>query len=1358
MKLFRNLTSLRLHFQAFALFSILVSLSSFAKSTAIKKDDSKKNFDYLGFTGQFTAKKNLNETIDRLQKMEQLRSSAQSSLESLLKKGSNTELELRFAELIVQRGKDLEQFSFEVDFAGDSKKAKELLVNSHVLMKKGLGLHSNLLSKVSNHPMAPKVFLGMARTEYSLGRKNAALENAQKGLNTLGKSQNKNNLGDTHLQLLVIQGDSAFDLSKANVAKVAYKSALEICEKGSMDHAYLLYKTAWVEYNLKDSEKALEDLDELFKVSGDKYSLRQEAVQDFALFIADLPRHYIKDKRGDWSGLDSYLRNQSDESTAEMALKRLGSILSSNGRRNDAIELQEFLISKNPSHIKNYERALSVVEWSHHLADKSKLTDRYFWLLDYFGPRSAWYSNQSANPQVQRDAFEKIESSVRKYANDLHQQSGQEKNETIKKKLQDIVAKLYDAHIQNFNRETDIPRAETGRVHYYRAEIHRANKEWNEAGWRYDNYLRVLTLVPQEQVGKVDSQLKSDAIWGSVFVWAKAVEKDAKNAAQLMAAADRFLEFNPKDSKAPQVLLDAAFIEQKTGQTAVALKRLEKLVANYPKTKQAQLAVNTTLDILNKESDWINLAQYARKFTDSLSTWALPQEKSKIALELNKILSQTEAKACEALAQLPDRKLEAALCFERFASGFEKDPQAPKALLLSAEIFDQIKDPTAAVSALEKLVKKYSETEYATKGFSRLAGVYEKAFEFEKATQIYDSLLTKNTQLKDREKILARHLDLLDRLGETEKYNRWINHKLTPVSLKTELSQRAAADELVLLKIEEARLGWRDGKLASAQARQVQAKLEGELAKGRISIEREMELRRIRGLELKYQNKLDKADVEWLAGLKIFWKLKERTPQNWESAARIRLEQAAIWEVAFRNTSIMKNPAKKAELFKKLENWYAEVIEMKAPVAALAALWKSAEVNVAFADDVRSSPVPPELLAPGMESQKQTYEKLVLEKTEPLKKKALTIIEKIALKAREWKVISPVVLSSLRMTSQLRSGVELPGNLVRVDEGDVLKFPWIELPRWMDISPEQMSWKEWSLSQKTLLAALKQENGRSGARRAAYVLFARALDDSEYDLKKWVNTFSDKAGIQLRIQAYLKKNDLARAVLFLEQYESFFGQDAFAEFQWGQLEWKRGNYSLAYSRWVRPVYADSLKNFRNQYWLEGWGFLLDEMIEGWPTKSRRQEIFSKLNPLVRNLNDKLLLAKLCVDGAAECGGDLQKSDDLVKVLAMVDDGIRFQNYETSDGLSTWTVRQKVLGEFVSRQTMQAQKTEDLQVVRKALSAYYELIALTENSNKVRENFWSLTRKVDLKQESIEQAARNKIYAAQEKSSKEEVTQ
>lgn len=1305
--------------------------------------------DFAGFQASANRSSSSSETLDRMTKMEALRGGAQDSLVRLLKsKPGNLELEIRLAELIVQRGKDQEQFALELEINGETQRARELKNSSLKLLRQGLSSHSKLLARAKDHPMAPKIYLGMARTEYSLGQKGPSLNYAELGISRIN-NKNRSSLGDTELQLLLLRGDAAFDLAKATLALRSYTDASALAAKGSMELAYIHYKLAWTKYNLKDSESALGHLDELFKIASDKYALRQEAVQDFALFLADLPNDHVKD-RGGFSGILSYLEKNSDRKSAEKAMTRLSGVYAKNGRRNDAISLNEFLISENPSAPENFERALMIVEWSHHLADKSKLTDRYYWVMDYFGPQSSWYLGQAKTPQIQREAFDRIESSVRKYATGLHETAQKENREELKKKSFEIVAKLYDAHIQSFNRDNDLPRAESGRVHYYRAEIHRGQKEWAQSGFRYDNYIRVVDLFTKEQVSKVDQKLYNEAIWSAVEVWAKAVESDKKYASQLLGAADRFLKLKPSDPRAPQVLLDASFIEAKAGNKPIALKRLNQLVVQYPRTRQAMDGVDTILDILNKENDWVNLAVQTRQYMNSIDTWALANEKTKVKDRLNKILSQTEAKACDALKEQADKKLEAALCFESFARGFEKDPQAPNALFIASGIYDDLKDPNAAVSALETLVKKYPNSSQATLGFSRLASVYEKSFSFSKAIEVYEILLNKSGAQKDREKILTRLLNLYESTGGVAKMELWLSKKDTPNSIKSDFAQRKRQNNLVELRQEEIRSGWANGDLVSSKARALVKEIETLEAKGRANVLEALELRRVRGMRLFAKGDIEKADKEWMAGLKAYWGTKDKNPSIKEAAARLRLEQGSIWESQFRRTDIMKNPGKKAELFKKVENWYAEVIEMGSPAVALDALWKTAELNIAFADSVRNSPIPAELLAPGMEGQKQTYTRLIQEKTEPLRKKSISIIEKIATKAREWKVITPSVLASLKVTAQVQAGVVLPGVMVSVDESTILNFPWAKLPRWMDLSSEQLSWKEWGASDSDLKKALNQELGRSASRRAAFVLLARNLNtNSSVQLSKWVPVFNDKAGIQIRIQTLLNLGDLNQAALFLEQYESFFGSDAFSEHFAGHLEWSRGNYSLAYLRWVRPSVSDSLKDFRSVYWAEGWAFMLDEMIEGWPSASRRKEVFARLAPLVKGGTQEMLLAKLCVESAAICNGKFS-SENLPETLGQNPEGP--QNWQFSDGSSGWEIRRLALAEYVKRNTPIAKDSKDFSQLRKALTNYYSLFDFSDNSGLAKREYGSLRKSVDLRQDVIDLENKQKIVTAKSQDS------
>lgn len=107
---------------------------------------------------------------------------------------------------------------------------------------------------------------------------------------------------------------------------------------------------------------------------------------------------------------------------------------------------------------------------------------------------------------------DRIEQMLRAHAVGLHKELQNEKSVERKKMLLDVTSKLYDAHIETF---TDFPR-----IHYYRAEVHREQKEWQAAGEHYDKYLILIAAYSKPE--EIDKKFKLDAALGSVDVWARA--------------------------------------------------------------------------------------------------------------------------------------------------------------------------------------------------------------------------------------------------------------------------------------------------------------------------------------------------------------------------------------------------------------------------------------------------------------------------------------------------------------------------------------------------------------------------------------------------------------------------------------------------------------------------------------------------------------------------------------------------------------------------------------------------------------------------------------------------------------------
>ncbi len=1251
--------------------------------------------DYSRFSLLFTRAQNDEDPSVRFAKLENLRAEAQASLERLIKKTPSADLEFRFADLLLARAKDMEQFAMELALLGREREALPLQQRSKALQREALNRFNKILRTAGKHPLIPKIHLAMGRTELALGQKNEAFHHADQGRAALSSEQKGKTLD---MALWILRGDAAFELARARVAQEAYERAHQLVEKGSVEDAYLTYRLAWVFYNDKEALKAILSLENLFELTKDRLSLRQEAVQDYGLFAADLSPEEFKSKGGLENAWKLLSKVSSDESAIK-AIERLGKVYAKNGRREGGTEVFEFLISKDPSNAKNVDRALTIVEWAHSLADKKKLTSRYLWLLKDFGPRSLWFEKQKSHPDVQRLAFDRIESSLRKYAVGLHQEASKVQEEEPRKKMEDAAAELYDAHILAFS--------EKPRIYFYRAEIFRSRKQWAEAGNHYDRFLHLYALQPAESLDKVDHEFRKEASWGSVQVWAKAAESSKEHALLFLASADRFLQTDAQHPQASQVGLDAVKVELKSSSASVAMGRLDKLILQFPRSEAAAQAVHAGLDLLNKENDYVNLALKARAWVGKLDQWAPANKKKEIREELQNILAKTEAKACEILSKQATQELEAALCFENYAKGFSKELLAADALLMAAKLFEKQNDSASSLRSLEALVTQYPNSKAAAAAYSQLAAAYEKNFEFQRALSVYESLLNRKVDVADREKILTRFLLLASSLGQSDKLERGLKDAQAPAALKRKIEENHVRKAFATYSLL--------GNSKSTEAQGIWAEIEKQRQRRAFPLDLELEYHRLRGVAQRDLGKMDKADEAWMAGLRIFWKAKDRSGLDWQAAARLRLEEASVWEKVFRNTDLKKNPQRKIELFQKLEAWYAEILKMKSPVVALESLAATAQLYAALAHEMKALP---ETAA----------------KSEEFKAKALEIIRQLSLRAQEWRIISPVALSSLKILEDIQMGKAVSEIDFSLKAQASLAFPWPELGRWVELSKESLEWKEWNQSSTSLRRVVNRKESRAEARRSAFVLLVRKPSLKDAQIKAWSEGFVDKSGIQMRIQALIADKSLDQAQLFIEQYESLFGADAFIEHQWGRLAWARGNFEEAYTRWMHSKFETE---YRVAYWQEGWRKLVADLAGG-DSQHIQGRIFDRLAPLAKTILEKQSLAQLCFETLNLGVRGLTLADAVKAPL------VGPSAWNNDDGQSSWEIRRRALRGWISQQILDARSDEELQASREALRIFSDLEASTDNSEALRSVRRELGEKINTKERSFKEKEKPRL--------------
>jgi hypothetical protein len=461
---------------------------------------------------------------------------------------------------------------------------------------------------------------------------------------------------------------------------------------------------------------------------------------------------------------------------------------------------------------------------------------------------------------------------------------------------------------------------------------------------------------------------------------------------------------------------------------------------------------------------------------------------------------------------------------------------------------------------------------------------------------------------------------------------------------------------------------------------------------GALSLDLSLELSRWEGLLSYKEAKLGKADEYWQAGLKSYWKTSGKTPRDTEAAARLRLTQLLFWKSQFDKLNLKSNAQKKLEIYQKLENGYAEVINMKSPSVALESLWETAKLFDSFSKELLSLP----------QTQAQGQE---------MKKNAQNLLVQIAKSSLEWKVFSPVVTAALQ---------KLKNNPQEANSSDVLdNFPWPKLPRWMALSKEQSDWSEWDWSEAKLEKLLKNKSeSRSSLQRAALVLLIKQNSLKSKILSDWAEILTQPSAIQMRIQAMLSDGNLRLAELYLEQYEDIFGKDNFQNYFQAQLDWLKGDYTSAYRQWSS---TKNNKDFYSYYTAAAWTASLEHLAQGKVTEGTSEDIMSELKKLTTEPWQKLYAFSLCAGDYLDCKVDKK---DLTLLTT------NYPKY-MSDDVSK--VQVETLSAYLEKISTTMEAAQSRSETSELLSAYYNLGKYSTNHvahyNKLRKEIENASDKL-----------------------------
>lgn len=469
--------------------------------------------------------------------------------------------------------------------------------------------------------------------------------------------------------------------------------------------------------------------------------------------------------------------------------------------------------------------------------------------------------------------------------------------------------------------------------------------------------------------------------------------------AMLVRESDALLAKLPDHPKAAAIAYRAGELYYAQDDFPEARRRLEEVVARWPRSEVAAYAANLLVETWLVAGDWAGVEATAARLQGTETARANPAlaaslQKFKLGGRFNRSMQLLEGKQYE----------EAAKGFLALVAEEPKHEFADKALWNAASCFEHARRFESALRLYERIPVDYPGSPYADESLFRVAWTAENAYDFDKAVSRYLRLVDdypKSRQRKDALYNAARSLENLQRYDEAARaFARYA--ELYPDAEDAARTQFHAA--LIYEKTRE----WRR-EIEALQAFQRRFARGGEQE---LLVESQLKV------ALAWHALGDEARARegYGAAVAEFARRRLDPGQHPRAAgaaaeARFRLvehEFERFDRIALPATTNPKKlqkalEAKLAEL-KRVAPLYNEVKRYRRPDWTLAAFYRQAFLLERLAQTLYEAPVPPEFQAPGQEEYLAAYQDQLAQFAQPYEDQAVAVYVQAIQAARELHV------------------------------------------------------------------------------------------------------------------------------------------------------------------------------------------------------------------------------------------------------------------------------------------------------------------------------------------------------------------
>jgi TolA-binding protein len=543
-------------------------------------------------------------------------------------------------------------------------------------------------------------------------------------------------------------GEYYFENEQWQKALDNYAKVIE--SKRARLNSFALYKAAWCYYRLGRASAGLKALDRVIRLSraGDandssvsgggkravnKVRLASEALKDYVPFYAE-----VGDPR---RAASEFERISGDEKTANQMLERLAYIYADAGNRVSANSIFKQLISMNPNGERAAEYQYQVVLAYATSDPKSFRYELEIW-LNQFGPDSDWAKANQKNAKLTGDVAKLQETTLRNNVLQLHQTAQNSRIQSAQK----AAAAAYAQYFRYF------PKTEkTIEMRFFYAELLYDMDRFEDASKLY------AYVADHDETGKY----KERAIVNTLL----ALEKDLPSSADIEAkrgksiepipldppvqrfekAALKYADAFPKSAKASDVLRRLGVLYYSYNQFDKAIDVFQRILRDYPKSPNAEIAGNLILDIYKLKGDMIGLADKGQEMLKNPSI-----ANSKFGITIRGMMEKASFMKADKLAEKGD-PAGAAKQYEQFATTYKASDLAAAARFKAAAAYEKSGDLVSAMR-MHSMVLAADSTDpkvHDIQNDSRnaLSHIYQQTGQLELAAKSYHDYAAQN--LKD---------------------------------------------------------------------------------------------------------------------------------------------------------------------------------------------------------------------------------------------------------------------------------------------------------------------------------------------------------------------------------------------------------------------------------------------------------------------------------------------------------------------------------------------------------------------------------------------------------------------------------